>query len=376
MSIKRILIFSLAYHPMVGGAEIAVKEITSRISDTRLNDTVGQVEFDIVTMRFEKSHPEKEKIGNVSVYRIGGGFGYLSKILFIPQASLFALRRNYDLYWSIMTYMLFPVVLLRLFGKKTPYVLTLQDGDPFTHVFSRLRIFVFKPLLSYGFRYASKIQTISTFLAEWARRMGYEREVEVIPNGVDLEKFKSVKSLAFDKDKITLITTSRLVEKNAVGDIIGALKFLPENVKLKILGSGPLEKVLKSKVESLKLENRVDFLGNIPNDQLPEYLHSADIFIRPSLSEGQGVAFIEAMAGGIPVIATPVGGIPDFLKHEETGLFCEVKNPESIAKQVRRLIEDEKLRKKIVENAKKMVKEKYDWDLITNEMKTRVFDKV
>ena len=69
-------------------------------------------------------------------------------------------------------------------------------------------------------------------------------------------------------------------------------------------------------------------------------------------------------------------GIVDFLRDGETGLFCEVKNPKSIAEQVQRLIVDEPLRKKIVENAGKMVEEKYDWDLIAKEMKTQIFDKV
>ena len=87
------------------------------------------------------------------------------------------------------------------------------------------------------------------------------------------------------------------------------------------------------------------------------------------------------MASGLPVIATPVGGIVDFLKNPSnssgqvpTGLFCEVNNPESIAKQVKRLVADEPLKIRIVENAKKMVKEKYDWDLIADEMNSKVFN--
>ena len=368
---KRILIFSLAYHPVEGGAEIAVKEITNRISD---------IEFDIVTLSFDTKHPKKEKIGNCTIYRINGGLGYLSKILFVPRAALLALKlnrmRRYDALWAIMTYMLFPIVLMRLLGNRTPYVLTLQDGDPFTHVFNRLRILIFKPLLSYGFRHAGKVQAISNFLADWAKRIGYIGNSCVIPNGVDVSRFK-IQDLGFkNKDKVVLITTSRLVEKNAVGDIIKALKFLPKNVKLQIVGTGPLESALKLTARSYELEARVMFLGYIPHSDISKHLHEADIFVRPSLSEGFGSSFIEAMAAGIPVIATSVGGIPDFLHDGETGLFCEVNNPESIAKQVMRLIGDADLRQKLVENAKKMVKEKYDWDLVAREMKTKVFDKV
>ncbi len=369
---KRVLIFSIAYDPFVGGAEVAVKEITSQIS-------TNEIEWDLVTLRFNKSHSKFERIGNVNVYRIGGGLGYLSKIFFIPQAAAFAFGRQYDLYWAMMTYMLFPVVLARMLGSKIPYVLTLQDGDPFEHVFKRLRIKIFLPLLKYGFRHATKVQVISNFLATWARQIGYKGEVEVIPNGVDVTNFtnvQSVQSRALDKNSVILITTSRLVEKNAVGDIIQSLKFLPDNINLKILGTGPLESELKLKVKSLKLEARISFLGYVPYEDIPKYLHKADIFIRPSLSEGFGNSFIEAMAAGLPVIATPVGGIVDFLEHEKTGLFCEVNSPESIARQVKRLIGEPELRRKLIEDAKKMVEEKYDWNLVAREMKTRVFDKV
>jgi glycosyltransferase involved in cell wall biosynthesis len=109
---------------------------------------------------------------------------------------------------------------------------------------------------------------------------------------------------------------------------------------------------------------------------MSKYLHASDIFIRPSLSEGFGNSFIEAMASRVPVIATPVGGIIDFLKDGETGLFCEVKNPKSIAQKVEKLIKDKESREYIVRNAYEMVKNKYDWNIIANDMKNKVFLKM
>ncbi len=367
---KRILIFSLAYFPHVGGAEIAIKELTDRMPD---------FEFDMLTLSMSQSDKRIERVGNVNVYRLGGGLGYMSKILFIPRAAFRAWRlsreKSYTALWAMMTYMLFPIVLMRLFGNRTPYILALQDGDPFTHVFRRWFIWPFRPLLNYGFRHATRVQAISNYLAEWARKVGSRGIIEVIPNGVDLQKF-SISNLEFSKntDKITLITVSRLVKKNAVEDIIESLKFLPENITLQILGSGPLESELRLQARSLKLESRVQFLGEIPNSLIPQYLHVANIFVRPSLSEGQGISFIEAMAVGLPVIATPVGGTPDFIKEGETGLFCRVGDPESIADAVERLIQDESLKIRIIEESQRLVREKYDWNLITNAMKSRVFD--
>jgi len=374
----RVLIFSLAYHPVVGGAEVAIKEITDRIPD---------IEFDMVTMRFDKAHPKFERIGNVNVYRIGGGLGYLSKILFITDAAAFAVsmhkKRRYGLFWAMMTYMTFPVVIARMLGNRTPYAITLQDGDPFEHVFNRPFIKPFKPLLFSGFKNASVIQTISNFLADWANRLGYKGKPEVIPNGVDTKLFQQEvsktegevlrESLGFISTDKILITTSRLVEKNGIGDVIESLKYLPENVKFLILGTGPLDASLKEKARALDVGERVKFLGYIEHKEMPKYLKVSDIFIRPSLSEGMGNSFIEAMAAGIPVIATPVGGIPDFLTDGETGVFARMRDPESIAEQVKRLIDDKVLYQKLSENGRRLVIEKYDWDLIAEEMKSRVF---
>jgi len=365
----RVLIFSLSYIPLVGGAEVAIKEITERTPP-------DEIEFDMVTLRFSSAHPKLEKIGNINIHRIGGGLGYFSKVLFTIQAGIWASKRKYDIHWAMMTYMLFPVVLSRIFGNRTPYILTLQDGDPFPHVFNRLRIRIFRPLLTYGFKNVTKVQAISNFLADWAKQMGYKGNTFVIPNGVDVGRFLNPKSRILNPDNVVLITTSRLVEKNGVGDVIEAMRFLPGSVRLRILGSGPLEKGLKVKSEKLKVDNRVEFLGHVPQEEIPKHLWEADIFIRPSLSEGMGNSFIEAMAAGLPVIGTPVGGIVDFLRDGETGLFVEIKNPRLISFQVQKLISDRVLHDKLIINAKRMVAEKYDWDFIANEMKSRVFDKV
>ncbi|MDO8589652.1 MAG: glycosyltransferase family 4 protein [bacterium] len=364
MSNKRILIFSLAYYPVEGGAEIAVKEITNRISD---------IEFDMITLRFDQAHLPKEKIGNCTVYRIN-----TSKNLYPFRAFLFARKlhknRPYDATWAIMAnWAGFAALFFKFYFPSVPYALNLQEGDPISYI--KHKVWFVYPLFKRIFLYADIIQAISKYLADWAREMGYEGRLEVIPNGVNVKRFENENPKA-KNETITLITTSRLVEKNAVGDIIDALKFLPVNMKLKILGTGPLESDLKQKTKDQSLESRVEFLGNILNDNLPKYLHEADIFIRPSLSEGMGISFIEAMAAGLPVIATPVGGIPDFLKDRETGLFCRVNDPKSIADKVMEYVNNPKLASQIVKNAKEMVVRKYDWDLIAEEMKRQVFDKV
>jgi glycosyltransferase involved in cell wall biosynthesis len=159
-----------------------------------------------------------------------------------------------------------------------------------------------------------------------------------------------------------------LVLKNAADDIIRALARLPKDTVLAILGDGPDRAMLEELAASEGAGNRVRFLGTVAHAELPAYLQAADVFIRPSLSEGMGNSFIEAMAAGVPVIATLVGGIPDFLKDGETGLACEVRNPASIAAAVTRFRENAELRARIVTAARKLVTEKYDWNDIAKSM--------
>lgn len=392
---RRILIFSLTYYPkMIGGAEIAIKEITERISDS-------EIVFDMITLRLDSRLPVFERIGNVNVHRIGFSKTnpkakeltrfpmYLTKVWY-PIAAFFKAQKlikehGHTVVWSVMSYMGFPALFLKILHPKLKFILTLQEGDTIDHVTKRFRIRMVGWLYRFVFIKADMIHAISHFLALFSRQMGYKKTIEVIPNGVDIEHFKNVNTehvemlkheLGKKEGDIFLITTSRLVTKNGIDDIIISLQYLPVHVSLLVVGNGPLEEELKIKAQRLKLKDRVKFIGYIPHEVLPYYLHASDVFIRPSISEGMGNSFIEAMAVGIPVIATKVGGIVDFLKDGETGLFVEVKKPQNIAQKVEKLLKDVESRDVIISNAQKMVQERYDWNFISKDMLQKVFNKV
>jgi len=375
---KRVLIFSLAYYPHVGGAEVAIKEITDRIDD---------IEFHMVTLRMD-GEAREEQIGNIAVHRIGNGASYLQKIFFIPRAAAAAARLHriyhFDSFWAMMSYMLFPIVLLGLSGIRVPYLLTLQEGDPWEHMFSRWFILPFRPLLSAGFKNASAIQAISNYLAQWARRMGYQGEISVIPNGVDVARFANVQHQMLNKNSVMLVTTSRLVHKNAVDDVIRALALLPASVQFHIYGTGPEEINLKRLAANLGISGRVKWKGHIDQKDLPAALAECNIFVRPSRSEGMGNSFIEAMTAGLPVIATQEGGIADFLfdakrnpDKETTGWAVDRDSPEQIAEAVQDIIAHPEQVTKVTTTAKKFVLENYEWTLIANKMKelfSAIFD--
>ena len=261
-----------------------------------------------------------------------------------------------------------PAALFKLFHKNVPMLLTLQEGDPPKQI-ERTMIPLW-PLFSRAFTHADRIQAISNFLGEWARARGFKGPLSIIPNGVDVEKFSGA---AIPHEGKILITTSRLVHKNAVDDVISAMSLLPEHVHFKVLGVGGEEKKLKTLAQVEGVSHRVEFLGYVSHDDMPSHLHTADIFIRPSRSEGQGASFIEAMAAGLPIIATAVGGIPDFLHDGETGFVVEVNNPKSIAAAVTRALENPQETKHIAERALELSKQ-YDWDMLATRMKNEAFE--
>lgn len=381
MGKKRVLIFSTSYSPYMSGAEIAVKEITDRLKQSDFC-------FDMVTMKFDKTLPKFEKIGNINVHRIAS-----AKLLFPFSAYFKALslhRKNkYDIIWSIMAGRnAFAALFFKLTKKEVKFLLTLQEGDSLSYPKERAGAlwFIIGGLFKKIFTKADFVQVISKYLGKWARDIGYRGEIEVVPNGADLQKFqipnnrpqinKLKRELGIEKNEKVIITTSRLVEKNAINDIILALTFLPDNYKLLIAGGGELFYELRKLADDLQLAKKVLFLGNIEHSELPKYLYISDVFVRPSLSEGFGSSFIEAMAAGVPVIATEVGGITDFLKNGETGLFCGIHDPRGISEKIEFLMKDNALRRNIIKNALQMVRDKYDWNLIARDIKEKVFDKI
>lgn len=382
MQKSRILIFSIAYSPFWGGAEIAVREIASRLSD--------DFEFDMITLSLEKGLPKKERIGNIDVHRVSGG-KLLFPILAFLKARELNKEKGYNIIWSIMANRAgFSALFFKILNPKVKFLLTLQEGDELDYPKERaglLWIFI-KPLFKMIFKKADYIQAISFFLANWGIKIKNSSDnVAVVPNGVDLEKFKIDlfnkselrKSFNLKLDDNVIITTSRLERKNGILDLVEAVYLFINGynipAKLLILGEGSEREEIESLIKKYKLEKYVFLYGFVPYDKIPDYLFVSDIFIRPSLSEGLGNSFLEAMAAGLPVVGTPVGGIPDFLidpsndsGQAPTGLFCNPEDPKSIADCIYRLLSDSKLKQKIAQNGQSLVFENYSWNKVSGKM--------
>jgi glycosyltransferase involved in cell wall biosynthesis len=374
MKYNRALIFSTDDHLYpAGGAEQAFGNITERLP---------HIEFDLICARLRRGVPKEEVVKNVHIYRIGFGVPKLDAFLLALLGHFVAYRllrkHSYDFIWSIMaSYGAFSAVRVK---RKTglPFLLTLQEGDSFEYIYEKVRYV--RTSFNTIFKEANAIQAISQYLLRWGKEMGYSGEYGVvIPNGVAIREFQKEYTVAevgemrasfgFDKDAYILMTSSRLEPKNGVKDVIQALTKLPQNVCFIVCGSGSLENSLREQVFRLGLDTRVRFLGFIEPSKLPLLMQASDVFIRPSLSEGLGTAFLEAMASYMPVIGTSVGGIPDFLVEDETGFIVEVENPESIKNAVVRIMElPPQVKKEILDRSEHMVVSKYNWDVIARDM--------
>ena len=397
---KRILFFSLTYHPFIGGAEVAIKETTDRIAPE-------EYAFDMITLRFDHALPKFERIGNIDVFRIGftsqgakiqdfKKFPFvLDKYLYpfwaLAVAVVLHRRKHYDAVCSVMTsYSSFAPLFFKYLFPGVSYIVRSDDGDPIDYL--KKRVGFFYPLFKRVFTKADFAITTSSYLERFVRSMGYRGLLAVVPNGVNASHFSQwyppevlkelERKLGKKSGDAYLITTSRLVKKNGIDDVIRALPLLPAHVSFLIFGIGPDESKLRALAAELGVEDRARFMGQIGHVDMPKYLKVSDIYIRPSLSEGFGIVFVEAMAAELPVIATQEGGIADFLfdakrnpDRPTTGWAVDKASPRQIAAAVQDILTHPEQVVRVKATAKKMAFEKYDWGLIAREMQT-AFDRV
>jgi len=203
-----------------------------------------------------------------------------------------------------------------------------------------------------------------------------EEKIEIIPMGVDLNRFqvhenKNLKQ-HFNAEHLVLFV-GRLIDWKGADYLIVAMADVVKhlNAKLLIIGDGPEKTKLKELAERLGLKDKVVFIGQIDNSEVPLYYTASDIFVIPSIvveghTEGLGVVTLEAMACGTPAIGSNVGGIPDVIKDEYNGFLVAEKSPEELAQKIIKLLSDRKLAADFKKNGLRTVQEKFSWDVVSD----------
>lgn len=229
----------------------------------------------------------------------------------------------------------------------------------------------FLPLVKFSIEESDGVTAVSEFLKQKTlANYHIDKEIEVIYNFIDTERFKPVDSDTFRQriapngEKI-LMHTSNFRPVKRVPDTIQILKLVKEQglaAKLVLIGDGPDRYECERLARESGLQKDVTFLGK--QDCLTELLSAADIFLMPSQSESFGLAALEAMACGVPIVSSSAGGLPELNIHNQTGFIAELGDTGKIAKYAAELLTNEKKYAAFSENCRRRALEQFDTQLV------------
>jgi glycosyltransferase involved in cell wall biosynthesis len=190
--------------------------------------------------------------------------------------------------------------------------------------------------------------------------------IEVIPNGVDLDRFHPVQN-SNEPDRLRLLTVGRLSVTKRVEMLIDAVEILYKEgrkLNLTIAGGGQLEQNLKDIVTQKKLHDIIKVAGRVDPEDIPQMYRQNDLFVSASMQEGMSNAMLEAMASGLPIVATHCEGVEELIT--DNGIIVEQANAEAVAGAIRKVADDHLLLKQMAIAARKQA-ERFAWSGIAKE---------
>jgi glycosyltransferase involved in cell wall biosynthesis len=169
-----------------------------------------------------------------------------------------------------------------------------------------------------------------------------KKEIEVIPNGVDIEEFKPRQKPQKYQKTVNILSTSRLTARKGVGHLLQAFKELTRknrNIKLILVGEGGEEAKFRQFTQENNLQEKVLFQGLVSHDKIAKEYNKADVFVLPSFNEGMSNSLLEALASGLAIVSTDTGGAKDLIG-KENGFIVEKGSPKSIKKALEDIIKN------------------------------------
>jgi glycosyltransferase involved in cell wall biosynthesis len=203
-----------------------------------------------------------------------------------------------------------------------------------------------------------------------------KKKIRVVPNGVDTDRFKPSKVDANLKrqigldSKLCVLFVGRLIPRKGLSFLVEAAKHIVEEYPqtlFVVVGDGPLKSSLRAILEKTGLSRNFNFLGDVNESVLPALYNCADVFVLPSIQEGQGIALLEAQATAKPVVAFDVGGVREAVQDKETG-FLMKPDSRKLAEAVMKLLANYSLREKMGSNGREYVSSNFSWDVCAKKM--------
>ncbi|MBT8400641.1 MAG: N-acetyl-alpha-D-glucosaminyl L-malate synthase BshA [Rhodothermia bacterium] len=229
----------------------------------------------------------------------------------------------------------------------------------------------YQTVVNYSINQSDGVTAVSDYLRrETYERFDIQREIEVIPNFIDTARFQRLNKSHFKQavcpngEKLLIHVSNFRPVKNAtqVVDVFHRLRAEDQPVKLILVGDGPDRSAAERKARDLGVYDDVRFLGK--QEPIEEILSISDVFIMPSGSETFGLAALEAMACGVPVVASRVGGLPELIEDGDNGFLCPLDDLDCFTDRVRAMLHDADLYERMSVSARRTAEERFDIDRI------------
>jgi glycosyltransferase involved in cell wall biosynthesis len=222
------------------------------------------------------------------------------------------------------------------------------------------------PLTRWIWLRADRVVAVCESLGELTQRTCPGLAYHVVPNGVDLKLFHPRRTMQAPAGPIRCLAVARLVERKGLGELIRAFALLERGgYELEIVGDGPDERVLRELVARLGVAEEVRFAGSLDREAVAQRYRQADLFTLPSAAEAFGNVFAEALASGLPIVGSTVGGIPELVEHGVNGLLVTPGNPLALAQAIGYLAKDAELRERMSTRNRVKAEATLEWSQVT-----------
>jgi glycosyltransferase involved in cell wall biosynthesis len=360
----RLLLINSEYPPIGGGAGNATAHIARCLAHMG-HETL------VVTSRFGNL-PHQEQSGNLTIYRIPSlrrkqdRSGALEQLIFLFSASSWTsslaarTRPNATLAFFGAPSGMIAYLLKKRF--QIPYIVSLRGGDVpgFRPYDFRIYHKLLAPFLQAVWRNSESVVANSQGLRDLARAFDSRFEIPIIPNGVDLDVYTSPQR---SWQPPLILSVGRLVYQKGFDLGLRALARLKHlDWQWHIAGDGPEMDALKSLARDQGIGDRVVFLGWQSREELIQCYKQSNIFLLASRHEGMPNAVLEAMASGLPVIASRIAGNEELVIHEKTGLLVESENIASLTAALHGLIEDPSRAEQLGAASRQRVEASFGWE--------------
>lgn len=355
-----------AWKPIWAGGQIHVWNLCENLIKNH------KCKIDLFVMNLDGKKVEIHFNGKLRIYKIGKktNFSFKSRLKWLKNVYFvvksFYNKEKYDL---IHAHANIPGTVAKTLSRKLkiPCVYTIHGNglnaikDMYGSGLKSSFIYFIENYLHTKIKYSHEI-TVDSSLLKWKN---VNKEISVIPNGVDIVKYDSVKSVKSNKFKSIFV--GRLHPQKGLRYLIKAVSLIKNKLKneeFHIIGKGEEENFLKDLAEELGVSKFFKFRGAIYGEDLIKEYKSAHLFILPSLYEGQPLTLLEAWAAKLPVIVTDVGGNKDFV-NKGNGYILKSKNSLKLSRIILSAIRNKNL-SKLGLNGYELVKANYTWDKVAD----------